>query len=272
MYWARYVLMDQALRGGGMRSTECPSSFLWDQSVWCIVHLEICVVQQATTHAWQHDYMSLTVWTPVSVHLLEGWQTYGDVKVLTWILSLSLPQFCSSKSLQSCYFINQSHCSPCLVTSLTFISLSQSCSRVRSAMFPPSVCFLACFASHCCPPALWQSLNQLTSFQIFQNLSQSMVSDNMTMLVIPVVWRGCAALRTNTLCVTFIFAYFFVERFARALRRAWTMENGQSWNDKETAHGLPATLLNQVGSLLCICTFVYLSIPHCLNALHEYFS
>uniref|UniRef100_A0A8C4QTY1 DH domain-containing protein n=1 Tax=Eptatretus burgeri TaxID=7764 RepID=A0A8C4QTY1_EPTBU len=35
------------------------------------------------------------------------------------------------------------------------------------------------------------------------------------------------------------------ERFARALRRAWTMENGQSWNDKETAHGLPATLLNQ---------------------------
>ena len=26
MYWARYVLVDQALRGGGMRSTECPSS------------------------------------------------------------------------------------------------------------------------------------------------------------------------------------------------------------------------------------------------------
>ena len=26
MYWARYVIMDQALRGGGMRSTDCPSS------------------------------------------------------------------------------------------------------------------------------------------------------------------------------------------------------------------------------------------------------
>ena len=26
MYWARYVLVDQALCGGGMRSTECPSS------------------------------------------------------------------------------------------------------------------------------------------------------------------------------------------------------------------------------------------------------
>ena len=26
MYWARYVLLDQELRGGGMRSTECPSS------------------------------------------------------------------------------------------------------------------------------------------------------------------------------------------------------------------------------------------------------
>ena len=26
MYWARYVLVDQALRGGGMRSTECPYS------------------------------------------------------------------------------------------------------------------------------------------------------------------------------------------------------------------------------------------------------
>ena len=26
MYWARYVLMDQELRGGGMRSTKCPSS------------------------------------------------------------------------------------------------------------------------------------------------------------------------------------------------------------------------------------------------------
>ena len=25
-YWARYVLLDQALRGGGMRSSECPSS------------------------------------------------------------------------------------------------------------------------------------------------------------------------------------------------------------------------------------------------------
>ena len=28
MYWARYVLLDQALRGGGMHSTECPSSFI----------------------------------------------------------------------------------------------------------------------------------------------------------------------------------------------------------------------------------------------------
>ena len=28
MYWARYVLVDQVLRGGGMRSTECPSSFI----------------------------------------------------------------------------------------------------------------------------------------------------------------------------------------------------------------------------------------------------
>ena len=27
MYWARYVLVDQALRGRGMRSTEWPSSF-----------------------------------------------------------------------------------------------------------------------------------------------------------------------------------------------------------------------------------------------------
>ena len=27
MYWARYVLMDQTLRDGGMHSTECPSSF-----------------------------------------------------------------------------------------------------------------------------------------------------------------------------------------------------------------------------------------------------
>ena len=25
IYWARYVPLDQALRGGGMRSTECPS-------------------------------------------------------------------------------------------------------------------------------------------------------------------------------------------------------------------------------------------------------
>ena len=29
MYWARYVLVDQALRGGGMRSTECPSGCVW---------------------------------------------------------------------------------------------------------------------------------------------------------------------------------------------------------------------------------------------------
>ena len=28
MYWARYVLVDQALRGGGMRSTECHSRFI----------------------------------------------------------------------------------------------------------------------------------------------------------------------------------------------------------------------------------------------------
>ena len=27
MYWARYVLVDQVLRSGGMRSTECPSSW-----------------------------------------------------------------------------------------------------------------------------------------------------------------------------------------------------------------------------------------------------
>ena len=27
MYWAQYVLVDQALRSGGMRSTECPSRF-----------------------------------------------------------------------------------------------------------------------------------------------------------------------------------------------------------------------------------------------------
>jgi len=27
MCWAQYVLVDQALRGRGMRSTECPSSF-----------------------------------------------------------------------------------------------------------------------------------------------------------------------------------------------------------------------------------------------------
>ena len=26
MYWARYVLVDQALHGGDMRSSECPSS------------------------------------------------------------------------------------------------------------------------------------------------------------------------------------------------------------------------------------------------------
>ena len=26
--WARYVLMDQALRGGGMRSSECPSNLI----------------------------------------------------------------------------------------------------------------------------------------------------------------------------------------------------------------------------------------------------
>ena len=26
MYWARYVLVDQALQGGGMCSTECPSN------------------------------------------------------------------------------------------------------------------------------------------------------------------------------------------------------------------------------------------------------
>ena len=26
MYWARNVIVDQALRGRGMRSTECPSS------------------------------------------------------------------------------------------------------------------------------------------------------------------------------------------------------------------------------------------------------
>ena len=28
MYWARYVLVDQALRGGGTRSTERPSNFI----------------------------------------------------------------------------------------------------------------------------------------------------------------------------------------------------------------------------------------------------
>jgi len=28
MYWARHVLVDQALRGGGMRSTECPSGLI----------------------------------------------------------------------------------------------------------------------------------------------------------------------------------------------------------------------------------------------------
>ena len=27
MHWARYVLVNQALRGRGMRSTTCPSSF-----------------------------------------------------------------------------------------------------------------------------------------------------------------------------------------------------------------------------------------------------
>ena len=27
MYWARYVVVDQALLGGGMRSTVCPSSY-----------------------------------------------------------------------------------------------------------------------------------------------------------------------------------------------------------------------------------------------------
>ena len=32
MYWARYVLVDQALHSGGMRSTECLSSFLSDSS------------------------------------------------------------------------------------------------------------------------------------------------------------------------------------------------------------------------------------------------
>ena len=34
MYWVRYVLMDQALHGGGMRSTECPSSFWTDMATW----------------------------------------------------------------------------------------------------------------------------------------------------------------------------------------------------------------------------------------------
>ena len=29
MYWARYVLVDQALRGRGMCSTECNSSYLY---------------------------------------------------------------------------------------------------------------------------------------------------------------------------------------------------------------------------------------------------
>ena len=29
MYWAGYVLIDQALRGGDMRCTECPSSYSW---------------------------------------------------------------------------------------------------------------------------------------------------------------------------------------------------------------------------------------------------
>ena len=29
IYWARYVLVDQALRGRGMRSAECPSSFFF---------------------------------------------------------------------------------------------------------------------------------------------------------------------------------------------------------------------------------------------------
>ena len=28
MYWARYVIVDQALWSGGMRSSECPSIFL----------------------------------------------------------------------------------------------------------------------------------------------------------------------------------------------------------------------------------------------------
>ena len=30
LYWTQYVLVDQALRGGGMSSTECPSSYLCD--------------------------------------------------------------------------------------------------------------------------------------------------------------------------------------------------------------------------------------------------
>ena len=32
MYWARYVLVDQALRVGGMRSTECPSCYYYVQT------------------------------------------------------------------------------------------------------------------------------------------------------------------------------------------------------------------------------------------------
>ena len=45
MYWAQYVLMDRALRGGGMRSTECPSSL---ECVLCVVFcgstLYLCLV------------------------------------------------------------------------------------------------------------------------------------------------------------------------------------------------------------------------------------
>ena len=36
-YWAWYVLVDQAFRGGGMRSTECPSS----NCSWCSFYLSI---------------------------------------------------------------------------------------------------------------------------------------------------------------------------------------------------------------------------------------
>ena len=69
MYWARYDLVDQALRGGGMHSTECPSSY--------------CIICVAYFYLWRFSCMGHSTFVSFNMLLnsVISWENIGFIEL-----------------------------------------------------------------------------------------------------------------------------------------------------------------------------------------------